>query len=806
MSSFLNDLKYVLRRWRRTPIAAAIAILSLALGIGANTALFSALNALLLKPLPGEHPERLIRLRDERRAAPNLRVPTRVWHRMQADEGILDGLTAYARLPLDVSLRGEPASEVAGLAVSGSYFDVLRPRAALGRLLTEQDDAPGAPVVAVISHAYWRRALGSDLTIVGRAASIEGRAVEIVGVSERGFFGLDVGQTFDIAISLEGQRQFDQGAMSRAANAYWLNIAGRLKPDNNVALAQAGLRSLQPAIAEATLPGPSFKATHLALPWIVERASETDFGARGIYRTALWILLTIAAAVLIVASVNVANVLLVQNGAAQKEFGTRLSIGAKPSQLVRSIFVEAFALTATATAIGLAVGLIGSQVLVSIFSTVKSPVFLDVTLDTRVTVFTVMIGLAIAVVCASLPAWRALRVAPLDSMRQEPVMARVRGRALLPYLLLSAQVAVVFALAGVGLALIRSFVNLTAQDYGFDRDRIVVASVSIVDLKVPHDKKPAMAAALRDEIARLPDVQAAALSMSVPFGATTYSTSIGDSEDETYFSYVGPEYFTLMGKVPSRGSLFTAEADPNAAVITETLARTLFGSADPIGQSFRLRGMGVKRVIGVTSDIKLGSLRNDSPSFFYLPWLPSTGPPGTLIHVFLRVPNARSFSAQAVTSAVERAAPGATALVRTLDQEVSGTIVKEKAMALLAAVFGLLAVLLGGIGLYGVTAYQVNRRTREFGVRMALGATGGTVSRMVVSEIAVVSVSGVAAGVALTSAITSSIDSLMFRASPMSPGLLTLTAGIVVAIAVLAGYVPVRYAAALDPMKAIRES
>lgn len=806
MSSLLSDFKYVLRRWRRTPLVAAIAILSLAIGIGANTALFAALNALLLKPLPGENPERLVRLRDERRPAPNTRVPTRVWERLRADESVLDGLAAYAKLPLDVSLHGEPASEVNGLAVSGSYFGVLRPRAALGRLLTESDDVAGAPTVGVMSHAYWSRALGADTTVVGRTVSVEGRAVEIVGVSERGFFGLDVGQTFDIAISLESQRQFDQGAMAGAANAYWLNVAGRLKPGDDRARAQAALRTLQPAIAGATLPRPSFKETHLAAPWVLERASETTFGARETYRQALWILLIIAAAVLIVACVNIANILLVQNGAARREFGMRLSIGAQPSQLVRSIFVEAFALMATATALGLAIGLFGSRVLVSMFSSVRNPVYLDVSLDARVIAFTVAVCSTIAVVCASLPAWRALRVDPVDAMRQEPAMPRVRGRALMPYLLLSAQVAVVFALSGVGLALVRSFLNLTAQDYGFDRDRVVVASISIVDLKVPNDAKPAVAAALRNEIARLPDVRGAALSMSAPFGATIYSTSIGDGEDKTYFSYVGPDYFTLMGKVASRGSLFSADPDPNVAVITETLARSQFGNSDPVGQSIRLRGMESPfRVIGVTSDIKMRSLREEGPSFVYLPWLSSTGPPGTLIHVFLRVPSAQAFPARAVSAAVERAVPGATVLVRTLDQEVAGTFVTERAMALLATVFGLLAVLLGALGLYGVTAYQVNRRAKEFGVRMALGATGGAVSRMIVSEIAVVSVGGVVAGIVLTSAIASRIATLLFRASPMSPGLLVLTAGLVVTIAVLAGYYPARQAASLDPMKAIRQ-
>jgi putative ABC transport system permease protein len=796
----------VLRQWRQWPLVTATAVLSLALGVGANAAFFSILNALLLKPLPGTNADRLVRLRDERRPASSTRVSTKMWLTLGERQTALDGIAAYAVLPIDVGAAGQPVSEAVGLFVSGSYFDVIGVDAAMGRVLTAEDDRHGAPLAAVVSHAYWRKALGSRRDVLGSLVPVSGHAAVIVGVTEPGFFGLDVGRTFDVALSLAAHDVVHASSgFSSDPDAFWLNIVGRLSGDAELSVAQTGFRTLQARLAAEYMADPTVRDGKVLSTWSLERASESDFGARGTYGTGLLLLLGVASAVLLVACANVANLLLARASANQRDLAIRLSLGAQRLRLIGHALTESFLITILAAALGVVIGIAGGRLVVSLFSTPSNPVFLDVSFDSRVFLFALGVSLSIAISCAALPIWRVFGFEPVDSLRTDNETNVARGRGWVPYALLSGQIAAVFLLTSLGFSLTYGLVKLSTQSHGFESERVTLASVSIAALDIAREYRASTAAALADELGRIHGIQGAALSTSAPFGTTTYSTSVIGSGARAYFSFVTPNYFRVLGMRFIDGVGFTTVEDPHVAVVSQAFSLAHFGTSQSVGRSFQLRGLGSMpfRVTGVTEDIKMGSLSGPSPEIVYIPWLPNTGPPGTLINVLLRTEGTVALNA-AVAAAVSRAVPGATVAVRPLAHEAAGTISRERTIALVGALFSFLALLIGVIGLYGVTAEQMNHRRKEIGIRMALGATGSRVMWMILGDIVVVSVSGILAGLALIHFITPRIRDFLFGPSPASFSSLSLVAAALTVVALSSSVVPVKRCLASDPLKSLR--
>ena len=786
-----HDVRDTVRGWRRAPIVTAVAILSLVLGVGANTALFSVLNALLFKPLPMDAPEELVRLRDERR--PNTRLSSATWNALRERQTVLAELAAYAPQPVELSIQGEPTRSAAALFVSGAYFKVLRIEPAVGRVLADQDDLNGVPPVALVSHPFWSTRLGADPSVVGRTLQIERRLVTIIGVSEPGFFGLEVGRTFDVVLSLSSHAQlFPKSNFASLPMASWLQVVGRLGDGTAVEGQQTALRVLQKSVGS------------VSTPWDLEPVANSMTGIREDYRTAVAVLLLVTTAVLLIACINIANLLLARNSARQRDLGIRLSLGASKWQLLRLVFTESAAMAVIATVVGFAVGIAGSRFLVGLISTFREPVYLDLTPDKRVIGASVAIVIVMTLVCAASAGWRALRLTPIESLS---AINSTRRAALLPYAMLSLQIAITFAITVLSMAFVGSLLNITQQHYGFERNRVVVASVNYSQSDIPRERRAAFASQIKSELERLNGVENIALSMSVPFGAVTYTTNINNTDTYVFFAYVSNTYFAVTGLPLRIGEPFSQLSGPDAVLVSETLARNVFGRIDVIGETIRLKGVGAEsfRIVGVTADIKQTSLRADSPAFVFLPWLATTSPPGTLLHVFLRTSPNQIIGPGAISAAVERAAPGATILVRSLDDEAEATIVRDRVIALLATVLGAMALLLAAIGLYGVIAYQVIRRQREIGIRIALGSTRLGIVRTVLSEAGFVCAVGLGAGTMVAVMATSALRALLFSVSPASVGLLLQAAALSIVVVTIAALVPARRAALVDPVETFRQ-
>ena len=786
-----HDVRDTVRGWRRAPIVTAVAILSLVLGVGANTALFSVLNALLFQPLPMDAPEELVRLRDERR--PNTRLSSATWNALRERQTVLAELAAYAPQPVELSIQGEPTRSAAALFVSGAYFKVLRIEPAVGRVLADQDDLNGVPPVALVSHPFWSTRLGADPSVVGRTLQIERRLVTIIGVSEPGFFGLEVGRTFDVVLSLSSHAQlFPKSNFASLPMASWLQVVGRLGDGTAVEGQQTALRVLQKSVGS------------VSTPWDLEPVANSMTGIREDYRTAVAVLLLVTTAVLLIACINIANLLLARNSARQRDLGIRLSLGASKWQLLRLVFTESAAMAVIATVVGFAVGIAGSRFLVGLISTFREPVYLDLTPDKRVIGASVAIVIVMTLVCAASAGWRALRLTPIESLS---AINSTRRAALLPYAMLSLQIAITFAITVLSMAFVGSLLNITQQHYGFERNRVVVASVNYSQSDIPRERRAAFASQIKSELERLNGVENIALSMSVPFGAVTYTTNINNTDTYVFFAYVSNTYFAVTGLPLRIGEPFSQLSGPDAVLVSETLARNVFGRIDVIGETIRLKGVGAEsfRIVGVTADIKQTSLRADSPAFVFLPWLATTSPPGTLLHVFLRTSPNQIIGPGAISAAVERAAPGATILVRSLDDEAEATIVRDRVIALLATVLGAMALLLAAIGLYGVIAYQVIRRQREIGIRIALGSTRLGIVRTVLSEAGFVCAVGLGAGTMVAVMATSALRALLFSVSPASVGLLLQAAALSIVVVTIAALVPARRAALVDPVETFRQ-
>ena len=786
-----HDVRDTVRGWRRAPIVTAVAILSLVLGVGANTALFSVLNALLFKPLPMDAPEELVRLRDERR--PNTRLSSATWNALRERQTVLAELAAYAPQPVELSIQGEPTRSAAALFVSGAYFKVLRIEPAVGRVLADQDDLNGVPPVALVSHPFWSTRLGADPSVVGRTLQIERRLVTIIGVSEPGFFGLEVGRTFDVVLSLSSHAQlFPKSNFASLPMASWLQVVGRLGDGTAVEGQQTALRVLQKSVGS------------VSTPWDLEPVANSMTGIREDYRTAVAVLLLVTTAVLLIACINIANLLLARNSARQRDLGIRLSLGASKWQLLRLVFTESAAMAVIATVVGFAVGIAGSRFLVGLISTFREPVYLDLTPDKRVIGASVAIVIVMTLVCAASAGWRALRLTPIESLS---AINSTRRAALLPYAMLSLQIAITFAITVLSMAFVGSLLNITQQHYGFERNRVVVASVNYSQSDIPRERRAAFASQIKSELERLNGVENIALSMSVPFGAVTYTTNINNTDTYVFFAYVSNTYFAVTGLPLRIGEPFSQLSGPDAVLVSETLARNVFGRIDVIGETIRLKGVGAEsfRIVGVTADIKQTSLRADSPAFVFLPWLATTSPPGTLLHVFLRTSPNQIIGPGAISAAVERAAPGATILVRSLDDEAEATIVRDRVIALLATVLGAMALLLAAIGLYGVIAYQVIRRQREIGIRIALGSTRLGIVRTVLSEAGFVCAVGLGAGTMVAVMATSALRALLFSVSPASVGLLLQAAALSIVVVTIAALVPARRAALVEPVETFRQ-
>ena len=824
-------MRDALRALRSTPIVTAVAILSLALGIGANTAIFSLLNTILLRSLPVRDPERLavLMLGPDRTSWTNP-----LWEQLRAHPDVFDGACAWGGTQFNLA-RGGETQFVNGIMTSGRFFDVLGVPAVLGRTFTDDDDRRGggsAGPVAVISYAFWQQHFGGAADVIGKPLSVETVPFTIIGVTPPSFSGPTIGIRYDVAIPI-GTEPLIRGASQSALDRrgwWWLNVMARLKPGQTFAAATGAFRAIQPQMREATLPGwrPEDLKQYLRAGFEVIPASMGTSFLRRQYEQPLVALMVVVALVLLIACANIANVLLARAIGRRHEMSVRLALGATRGMLLRQLLVESAIVSAAGAVAGLVFARWGSALLVREISTQGRQVFLDLSLDWRVLGFTAGVAMVTALLFGTAPALRASSVAPNDVLKEHGRGAAGDRRFGLLHGLVVGQVALSLVLIVAAGLFVRTFANLTHVPLGFDRGGVIVLDLDARRSTVTPAARLQMYERARDEVAALPGVTAAALSAVTPVSGSIWDETIENppglalTEDErdVYANRVSAGWFAAYGTPLLAGRDFD-RADtlgaPPVIIVNETFARKFFGGRNPVGQAVReIARPGAStpalHIIGLVKDAVYFSVRRPVPPTMYFAVTQSEDPltrlsdAGTSISLSVHAATgARGALSKSVAAAIARVDPNVSVTFHSLADEIDGSLTQERIVAMLSAFFGGLALLLAGIGLYGVMSYTVGRRRTEIGIRMALGAGPTSAVASILLRVAVLVGLGIATGAALSLWASGFVGSLLYGLAPRDPAILAGAAVVLVLIAAAAAWVPARRAARIDPAQVLRE-
>jgi predicted permease len=821
----MADLRSAWRVLRQSPVLSAAAILSLALGMGANTAIFSVVDALLLRALPVRQPDRLVTVSSgfalghgfKAGAGMNYDIWTRMRERALGTTSFEDAF-AWSPVRVDLSDGGEmqPAD---GLFASGGFFTTLGVPALLGRTFTPRDDQKGGGadgVVVVISYRLWQRRFNGAADVVGRALPVDGVRCTVIGVMPPDFFGIEVGQPFDVALPLavepivRGVR-----ASLHHPSALMLTAMFRLAPGLTLDGATATLRTMQPDILGLSGASPRAVPAMLKDPYVlVPAASGTSdrSGLRRVYTRPLLTVLAVVVLVLLVACVNIANLLMVRAAARRHEMSVRLALGSTRWQLARQLLAESLLLAALGGAAGLIFATWASRVVVASLSTPDTRVTLDLSPDWRVLVATAAMAVLTAVLFGTGPAFRASRAAPIDALRERGRSTASGARSGGLVVLQVALSVVLLVTAGL---FVSTFRSLATQPLGFDAGRILVVDVDTGRAHADPATRLAYYQQLVDAVRTVPGVAGAAASTVTPFNPATKSPLFADPS-RVHEQVVTPEFFATYGQVIRAGRDFdrrdTAEA-PRVVIVTESYVRRFLSGRDPLAVTLDTgpcdRRRGPCAVVGVVTDAALGALRSGLRPAIYLPMAQSAnqGPPGrTTIALSLRsASGAPAMLAPGVADALTRFNSRLSFSYRPLEQDVSAALTQERLLAILSSFFGGLALLLSALGLYGMTAHAAARRRTEIGIRLALGATPLRVLRLVLLRTLTVTGLGMLIGIAASVWASQFIASLLFGVQPGSPVTIAAAGLILMVVAAVASAIPAVQASRSDPASALRE-
>ncbi len=820
----MRDLRDAWRALRRTPFVSAVAVLSLALGIGANTAMFSIVDTLILRTLPVPHAGRLA-LVSQGKDFSSLTNP--IWESLRDRESLFDGAFAWGSARFNLARSGE-VDPVDGLYVSGAMFEVLGVPAQLGRTILPSDDRRGggsAGLVAVISDAYWRRHYGAAPDVIGQGIVLSQTAFTVVGVMPPSFFGPEVGKSFDVAVPLgaEAAVRGPESILDRRST-WWLRVMVRLRPGQDIAQATAALRAVQPQVREATMPETyrqESRDRYLSDPLNLLPAASGTSSLRSEYRRPLLTLMAIVGLVLLIACGNIANLLLARASARRHELSVRQALGASRWRLARQLLAESALLSMVGAAVGVLFAVWGGRILIAQLSTPDDPVTLALGLDWRMFGFTALVAIATALLFGTLPALRASRVRPMEAMREQGRGNSSDGRVGLGGGLVVAQVALSLALVvGAGL-FTRTFAALSSVRLGFDRDRVLVVNLSVQRSATDSAQRADLFERVRQAALATPGVSQAAVSMVTPVSGSTWNDAVWvdgapplpEEQRLTNINLLSPDWFATYGTRLIAGRDID-ERDragaPLAAVVNQTFARHFFGTTNPIGQVVRREGNArnadrVYQIVGLAEDAVYVSLRDTVPPTMYLALAQNVEGP-TFASLSVRADGlSPALLSRSLGDAIARVDPALTFTVHTLASQVNSSLTQERLVALLSGFFGVLALLLAALGLYGVTAYSVARRRAELGIRMALGSAPGGVLRLVLSRVATLVAAGVVTGALLTWGLTRLVASLLYGLSPQDPLTFAGGATLLILVGVAAGWIPANRAARIDPATVLRE-
>jgi len=829
-----QDIRYGIRMLLKKPGFTAVAVLSLALGIGANTAIFSLLDAVLIKTLPVERPEQLVLFGKGESMGMTTGFPDGstdlysypFYQQVQQQRtDVFSGVASLLSIPWNVHgfvTSGGDIEQLQVQLVSGSYFPVLGVNAGLGRVLTEADDQNvGAHPVAVVSYAWWQQRLGGNPSAVGQTITIDDTAYSIVGVAPRDFFGTTVGSAPDLWIPLAMEKQMPPAHWDgrTGENFQDLFLIGRLKPGVTAQQANAAVnllfkQSLQ-ARAGAQPTAQRLKELEAANVELTP-VSRGLSGLREQFSLSLRVLMGVVALVLLIASANVANLLLAHGAARSREFAVRLAVGAGRMRLARQLLTESALLALVGGVIGVGLSWWGVRLLLVMASDGPEAVPVDAAPNLRVLGFTIGVSALCALVFGTAPALRATRVEPNVSLKGGKTLNALRNP--LGKAFVVAQVALsLLLLVGAGL-FVRTLVNLQNIPSGFKQENAMLFMVdtSATGMKSDDPKLPPLLSEVEQKVKQVPGVQAASFAFIVfnqgfwTGAAYTREDNIPEGQNRSLRNnIVGADFFAAMGIPFVQGRGFGPQdikSSQKVAVVTESMAQKFFPTGNPIGKRFGIEGRQSTEtieVIGVVKDAKYGNLKEQfRPMAFY----PYTQVPDVLGNFVVRFSGPSSAVVPQVRETIKQINRNLPVDdVVSLSDHIGRSLVQQKLVARLASFFGLLALLLACVGLYGVMSYGVARRTNEIGIRMALGARGRSVLWLVLREALVLVVIGLVVGVLASLALTKTAESLLYQLKPNDPLTIAMATIVLMMVALVAGYLPARRAARVDPMIALRD-
>ncbi|HEY6388840.1 MAG TPA: ABC transporter permease [Candidatus Acidoferrum sp.] len=828
MTNLLRDLRHAFRLLRLSPGFTIVAVLTLALGIGANTAIFQLIDSIRLRAIPVKNPEQLgtIRIADRHWGSGQFsgqysQLTFPMWEQIQKRQEGFSEMAVWTGQEFNLANGGE-VHYAKGLRVSGEFFHVLRVQPILGRLINPEDDQPGCGTSAAnISYAFWQRNYAGDPSVIGQRLTLDGNSFQILGVTPPRFIGISVGDTFDVAIPVCVEPILSpRNNRLTLRHAWWLASIGRLKPGWTIQRVNAQINAATPAILQETIPTTyDSDATKKYLEYKLGAFSaSTGFsGLREDSETPLWLLLGISGLVLLIACANLANLMLARAGARERQITIRRALGASRWRMIRELLSESLLLAFAGSVCGLFLAFAVSHMLVAFISTQQNQISLDLGMDWRVLAFTTALAVLTTVSFGLAPAIRATRAEPATLLQSgSRGSTGGRERFSLRRILVVSQVALSVVLLMGALLFVRSLRNLTTLNVGFLQTGILVTTVDFDRLHLPEERYTEYKHELVKHVQAMPGVESAADAMLVPFGGSTWNDEVLNQDSEAdagsaWMNYLGPGYFSTIGTQLLAGRDFDdrdTATSVKVAIVNQAFVQKILKGAYPLGRRFRIHEPPGKprplyEIVGLTKDNKFQDMHEEFLPFMYFPATQQEKPsPDDQILIRSSLPLASLMASMKQT--IGDVNPGIDLDFKIFKTRIHDSLLQDQLMATLSGFFGFLAALLAAIGLYGVISYMVVQRTKEIGIRMAIGAERVDVLGLILREAGLLTVTGLVIGAGLALGAAQAAKSLLYGLKPRDP--ITLVAAVVVlsAVAAFASFWPAYRASKLDPLIALR--
>jgi predicted permease len=833
MGNLVQDLRYAARTFRKSPVFVAVAVLSLALGIGANTAIFTLVDQLLLRLLPVKDPQQLVLLwgRGRHYGSNNGRykISFPMYEDFRDHNQVFSGMFCRWETSLSVSSEGK-TERVSGELVSGTYFPVLGVGAALGRVFTPDDDKiPGGHPLAVISHRYWLSRFGGSKDIIGKKLLVDGYPLTIIGVSQAGFDGTDPGSSpqIRIPIMMEAQisPQFAEFYNMKNRRGRWVNAFGRLKPGVTMTQAKSALQPFFHQILEMEVrekdfarAAPETRQSFLAMWMELLPASKGDSSLRSQFANPLLVLTAVVGLVLLIACANVANLMIARATARQKEIAVRLALGASRGRIISQLLVESLTLALAGGLAGLLLAIWMDGALLNFLPAGDGPLTISTTPDWRILAFNLGVSLFTGVIFGLAPALQSTRPQLAGTLKDQ-VGSIAGGTSVgLRKTLVAAQVTLsLLLLIGAGL-FIRSLSNLKDLDPGFRTANLIGFAVDPTMNGYKPERSLDFYRQLREHLDAIPGVESSSLAVMAVLTGDEWDSSMAvegfqhkpSDTPDPHMQFISPDYFTTMNIPILLGRDFRTtdgRSAPKVCIVNEKFARRFFKDGLAVGKHIGMGGdPGTKldiEIIGVVRDTKYESMREEVPLEVYRPYHQMEFVLGMYAYVrTARQPEQAFSSIRQVVNGLDPNLP--LFQMKTIEAQMEDSLITERLVATLSTGFGVLATLLAAIGLYGVMAYLVAQRTREIGVRMALGAATGDVVWLVMKDVLILAGIGIAVGLPAALALTRVVKSQLYGIQPNDAMTIVASTLGIACVALLAGYIPARKASRVDPMRALR--